>query len=512
MKTVPSPNSRVVVVGAGLAGLSAALHLRGAGHEVTVLERENTVGGRVGTYSLPGFDIDNGATVLTLPHLIDEALAAVGADRSGLDILPVEPAYTARFNGGRVIRVFSDPQDMASEVSKTCGDASVKGYRKLRRWMERVFLAEFDSFMASNFDTPLDMVRTGRSRRDLLKLTFLGGFGRLERRVGNYIRDSDLRRLFTFQSLYAGLPPAKALALYGAIPHMDTSMGVYFPRGGMRRIAEVMAEKFVAAGGRIETNADVTAVSFSDTRATSVTTSDGARYDCDALVLTVDIGSLGTLIPRRRKLPRRLRASPSCVVVHGSIPVSVAVQMPVKAHHTIDFGAEWSQTFDEITAASGQGRLMSDPSLLITRPALTDRSLRFERNGEMHEPLSILAPCPNLDSAPLRWEQLTDAYVQDLLSCLEGRGYPWLRTEYRIDRVDTPATWAAAGMLAGTPFSAAHLFRQTGPFRSPTLDRQVPNLVFCGSNTQPGVGVPMVLVSGRLAAERIVGAAPRRRR
>lgn len=183
--------------------------------------------------------------------------------------------------------------------------------------------------------------------------------------------------------------------------------------------------------------------------------------------------------------------------------MSIAAQMPVQAHHTIDFGAAWAETFDEIAAEPKRGRLMSDPSLLLTRPALTDPTMRFERDGQMHEPLSILAPCPNLVTAPLPWESLTGPYVQDILATLEGRGYPWLRTEFRIDRVDTPATWANAGMLAGTPFSASHLFRQTGPFRPRNLLRRTENVVLAGCGTTPGVGVPTVVLSGKLAAQRI---------
>ncbi|MCE5288876.1 MAG: FAD-dependent oxidoreductase, partial [Nocardiaceae bacterium] len=257
MRTVTRPSDHVVVVGAGLAGLAAALHLRGAGREVTVIERSDTVGGRVGTYALPGYEIDNGATVLTLPHLITEALEAVGASADALDIVKIEPAYQARYAGGRTIRVFSDQREMENEIiGKVGAGKHLRGYRRLRRWLERVYIAEFDSFMAANFDTPLDMIRTGKSRRDLAKLTFLGGFGKLENRIRRYVPDPDLRRLYTFQALYAGLPPSKALAIYGAIPHMDTSLGVYFPRGGMRQIAEVMSKAFVDAGGQLFTGTE----------------------------------------------------------------------------------------------------------------------------------------------------------------------------------------------------------------------------------------------------------------
>lgn len=123
------------------------------------------------------------------------------------------------------------------------------------------------------------------------------------------------------------------------------------------------------------------------------------------------------------------------------------------------------------------------------------------------EPVSVLAPCPNLAAAPLDWDRLGTPYMREIQQVLEQRGYRGLASSMRVDHIDTPQTWADKGMLDGSPFSAAHLFRQTGPFRRPNLVHGVDNVVLAGSGTTPGVGVPTVLISGRLAAERISGGA-----
>ncbi len=266
MRTVTGPTERVVVIGAGLSGLAAALYLTGAGRQVTVLERADHVGGRVGRYRFDDYEIDSGATVLTLPELIDDALAAVGHDRaslaSPLRIRKLAPSYHARFADGSDIRVFADPDEMAAEVARTCGPGEAQRYRGLREWLARIYRAEFGEFMDTNFDSPLDMVRLPGKRAALIELVRLGGFGRLGPRVRGFLRDPRLTRLFTFQALYAGLPPDRALAVYGAIPHMDTSLGVYFPEGGMRAVAEAMAQALVAAGGRLELGAEVTGIDY----------------------------------------------------------------------------------------------------------------------------------------------------------------------------------------------------------------------------------------------------------
>lgn len=520
MKTVPGNVDSVVVVGAGLAGLAAALHLTGAGKTVTLLEREATIGGRVGTYRVldntgrPLYDIDNGASVLTMPDLIADALAAVGesfgSTTPALTLAKLSPSYHARYADGTSLNVYQDPDVMAAEVERVCGPDEAVGYRKLRGWLASIFDAEFDRYIDSNFDSPLDLVSSPAALRDTATLARLGGFGRLGSRVGSFVDDRRLRRIFTFQALYAGTSPSTALGVYGAIAHMDTSLGVYFPLGGMSRIADAMADAFRRHGGILHTGTEVSDIDIVNRRATGVRTADGRRFACDALVLTTDLPVVDRLLDRAgvtsagRKRGYAV-VSPSAVVFHGTVPTRVTQSWPSQAHHTIDFGEQWSETFARITARRGRGQLMEDPSLLITRPAVTDPSLCVDRGEDRSEPVSILAPCPNLSSAPLDWNSLAVPYMREIQAVLERRGYDGLSSSMVVDRLDSPQTWSDKGMLAGSPFSSAHVFRQTGPFRRKNLVRGVDNVVLAGSGTTPGVGVPTVLISGRLAAERVTG-------
>ena len=507
VKTVSGPTDRVVVVGAGLSGLAAGLHLLGSGRDVTILERSDRPGGRVGSFTGSDYVIDTGATVLTMPELIADALAAVGATfettTPPLRVRQLTPSYRARFADGSTIDVLADADAMAAEVERTCGPEDAEGYRRLRSWLATLFDAEFGTFMDANFDSPLDLASSRSSFADLRKLLALGGFGKLGPKVEGFIRDERLRRLFTFQALYAGVAPRQALAVYGAIPHMDTCLGVYFTDGGMRSIAAAMTDAFTSAGGRVELGTEVTGIEFDGTRARRIRSADGREFDCDAVILTTDLGSVRPLFGARAPRRRKLVASPSAVVMHGTVPADIASSWPVQAHHTIEFGAAWKQTFEEITARPGRGKLMTDPSLLLTRPALTDPELTIDRDGRAYEPLSVLAPCPNLVSAPLEWNYLTTAYVGEILAELESRGYTGIATYFTVDKVDTPQTWADQGMLDGSPFAAAHLFRQTGPFRTRNLVRTTANVVLAGCGTTPGVGVPTVLLSGKLAAARL---------
>jgi len=506
MRTVTGRTDHVVVVGAGLAGLSAALHLLGAGRQVTVLERGTTVGGRMGRTEVEGFRIDTGPTVLTMPELVDDALGAVGRSLAELVTLTkLDPAYRARFADGSHIDVHTDPDAMEAEVREQAGAACAAGYRQLRAWLTALYDAEFARFIGSNFDSPWDLVSSGAARRDLFALARLGGFGRLGPQVARLLPDERLQRLFSFQALYAGLAPQSALGAYGVIAYLDTVAGVYFPRGGMHAVAQALADAATGAGAQLRCSTEVTRLQrdAAGDRVSAVHTAAGERLGCDAVVLTPDLPLVDRLLGHPHRTRVGTRWSPSCVVIHGGVPAEVAAGWPDPAHHTIDFGAAWRRTFDELVAGGkpGAGRLMSDPSLLVTLPTRTDPTLA----PDGHDLCSVLAPCPNLESAPLDWDALRPAYAAELLRVLAGRGWAGIAEQLTVHDVLTPADWAAQGMAAGTPFSAAHTFTQTGPLRRGNLVPGLTNAVLAGCGTTPGVGVPTVLISGRLAASRITG-------
>lgn len=228
-------------------------------------------------------------------------------------------------------------------------------------------------------------------------------------------------------------------------------------------------------------------------RVTAAVTESGERVPCDQVVVTADLPAAHRLLGHTPRRPVPLRHSPSAVVLHlGTDRTWEGLD-----HHTISFGRAWRGTFDEIIR---QGRTMSDPSLLVTRPTRTDPSLA----PDGHHLLYVLAPAPNLAAGRIDWEREGPRYRDHLVRVLEERGLPGLDASVRTEHMVTPADWARQGLAHGTPFSLAHTFAQTGPFRPRSTVPGTANAVLAGCGTTPGVGVPTVLISGKLAAARVV--------
>jgi len=487
---------KVVIIGAGLGGLATAAHLTGAGHDITIVERDRIPGGRAGLVEEGGYRLDNGPTVLTMPGLLERTFAAAGADMADfVRISKVDPMYRAVYADGSTLHVRHGREAMTEEIRSFANGTEAAAFGRFCDWLEQLYRAEMDHFIDTNFDSVLDLVKPWRAGMRLLRL---GGFGRLGDKVGTFFADERLQRIFSFQAMYAGLAPYEALALYAVITYMDSVEGVFVPEGGMHMMASGLAAAVEKAGVTIRYESPVTRIlrdghgRVSGVEVGGAAAGGGERIAADVVVCNPDLPVayrtlLGGLDAPRAA--RRGRYSPSCVLwvagVKGTPP-------PDAAHHNIHFGHDWDASFKALIR---DGVRMPDPSVLVTLHSLDDTSLAPQGCSSIY----VLEPTPNLDGH-VDWPRERDRIVESLRLRVASLGYP---TDVEVERIYDPLDWEAMGMERGTPFALAHTFLQTGPFRPNNVDRRVPGLVFVGSSTVPGVGVPMVLVSGRLAALRV---------
>ena len=487
---MPSPT---VVIGAGFSGLTAAVELARQGHRVTVIDRNLYPGGRSGRFDREGFLIDTGPTVFTMPELFQDIFRRAGADPDDyVQFRQLEPGYLASFadastvDGGGRIATYSNPDQMYAEIEAKISRDQAEAYLRFRRYLQELFAVEFPSFIDIQLNSVAALLKNPTAMWRLMRLR---GFQRLPAVVGRYFSDERLQRLFSFQALYAGLSPLKALGIFAIIGYMDVVHGVVQPVGGMRAAADGLAKLASDLGVEFRYGTQVEAFVMHEHRVTRVIT-DGGSIDCEAVITSMDPGQLALLLGRPFTRPggRHWTMSPSCFLslrgVQGEIPTALA-------HHNIFFGTEWAGAFRDLV---DQGRLMRDPSTLLSIPTRSDPQLAPPGSHIVY----ALEPTPNLDGR-FDWERLGGAFVERFDRRLERYGVtPELVTPVRLDL--DPRDWAGMGMDAGTPFSIAHTFFQSGPFRPSLADPVIPNLVRTGSGTQPGVGLPLVMVSGRLSA------------
>ena len=490
MRTVKGPTENVVIVGAGLAGLSAALRLAGAGRSVTVIERESVPGGRSGLLQKDGYAFDTGPTVLTMPSLIEDAFNSVGEEmKDWLDLIPLRPLYRAFYHDGSQLDVYPDTKEMEAEIAKVIGPEEAIGYRNYVDFVTKLYKYEINDFIDLNIDSPFGLLTP-----NLARLVAIGGFRKLSPKVSQFLKDPRTQKVYSFQAMYAGVSPQQALAIYAVIAYMDSVNGVFFPRGGMHAVPRALAAAAEKHGVKFKYSTTAATIEKSNGRATAVITTDGERIPCDALILNPDLPvAWKELIGKEPWSIKRLNYSPSCV----TMLVGSKKSYDHIAHHNIHFGASWDGVFDELI---NKKILMSDPSILVTVPSLDDKSL----TPPGKESYYVLFPTPNLD-ADIDWKVTGPKYRDQMIKTLEQRGYTDFGDSIEVEHLTTPLDWETQGMERGAPFASAHTFFQTGPFRPRNLAAGFENIVFAGSGTQPGVGVPMVLISGRLAAERILG-------
>ncbi|WP_236683076.1 phytoene desaturase family protein [Demequina globuliformis] len=497
---------RVVVIGGGVSGLATAALLARGGANVTVLEKHATVGGRAGRLEVDGFTFDTGPSWYLMREAFEHFFALLGRDvRDELDLIDLDPRYRVFFESeagpATTLDLSADPERnwaMFEELSPGDG-AAMRSYAHEAGDRYRLAL---DRFLYTTFEKPTRSIDAATARR----LPELAGL--LTRPLGDAIArkvaDPRLRQVLGFHAVFLGSTPDRLPSLFSLMSHLDLIEGVSYPRGGMYSVIEAIERAARAEGVEIRTSAPVARILVDKGRATGVALEDGSVIGADAVVSGADMHHTETALlePQFQARPERTWRKKKPGISALLVLAGVAGELPELAHHSLLFTRDWDRNFGDIMT---RGAVPHPASIYVSRTSASDATAPAG-----HENLVMLVPFPadpQLGATASSRAEL-DGHIGRYLDQVGAWAQiPDLRRRTDIKRVLTPHYFASElNAWQGGALGLEHSLNQSAMFRPANVSGVVPNLLYAGSSTVPGIGVPICLISAELVAKRLLGA------
>lgn len=474
----------VVVVGAGLGGLAAALRLRAAGVRVTLLEKNDRVGGKMSQVQRDGFTFDTGPSLFTMPWVVRDLLAATGRTlEDELEIVPVDPTCRYRWRDGTLFDAWADLPKLISEIERL-SPPDVEGFFRFMAFAARIYRAAAEPFLLEPFAGLRTMLQP-RLVRDVLKIA---PFSTVDQAVRRFFKHPYLHQLFNRYATYNGSSPYRSPATFCIIPYVEIAQGGWYIRGGMYQLAATLGRIAGEMGVDVRLNCAVDRVLSERGQTTGVRLADGTTLAADYVIVNADaLYALDELIAPTNAPDHDLSCS-GFVLLLGVNRDYASLQ-----HHNIFFSADYPAEFRAIFDLHVPA---PDPTIYVAATCRADP--QHAPAGMLNLFVLVNAPA----TGRVNWGREAPAYRDLVVRRLEQAGLPDLDKSIVTEQIFTPAdlatmTNARRGALYGP---ASHGLRAA--FLRPTNQpKGVRGLALVGGATHPGGGIPLVLLSGKAGAD-----------
>ncbi len=486
---------RAIVIGAGVGGLTAAMKLAHAGLAVELYEKSTVPGGRCGQVEVGQFRFDLGPTILLMPFVLQNAFASVGRRLEDyLSIQRCDPHYRVHFRDGSRVVLWSDRARMKAELEQIEPGSHARYEAFLKRGKIQNDAA-FEHFITRHFSSVFEFV-TPRSVPQMMRV---GALSKLWSHVSKYFADDRLRQALSFQTMYLGVSPYDAPAVFALLPYTEAVHGVWFPKGGMHAVPVALAEVCREEGVKMHLGCGVKRVLVEQGKAVGVELEDGQLRRAEVVICNADYAwAVKNLLPEQQATARTAKLKTARFTSSG-LMLYLGLRQKVESllHHNVFFGRDFKGSFNDIFQ---KGRVPDDISFYVNAPTRTESG--FAPAGK--DALQVLVPVPPLGSA-IDWKIEAPKVRAKVLARLKDEGYPDLGSMIEVERVLTPDDWQHSHNLErGSNFGLAQNFMQLGPFRPKVNDPDLKNLFWCGASVQPGTGVPTVMISAGFAVDAVL--------
>lgn len=495
MNTSSSKKS-AIVVGAGIGGLGLACILSKVGYDVTLLEKNETLGGKINYFEHNGFRFDMGPSWYLMPDVFEDFFNLLGEDiKEHLDLIKLDPSYQVIYSDTNTKVDLHSDFEKDKEIFEKFEPGSSDIFKEYLRKSQEQYEIALDRFVYKNYNSIFDFF----SYEMIVKGSRLSVLSKLHNYVKKHFKNDYIQKLMEYHQVFLGTSPYDSPALYNIMSHIDSNLGVYYPKGGIYKVIEAFRNIAEKNGAKILTNSPVKSIILDNGIAKGVEIEGGDKIFADIVISNADMHHTETkLLPENFQTYKQTywdkkTIAPSMFLMY----LGVDRKYPELRHHTLVFSKNWKENFDEIYSSP---RWPLDPSFYVCAPSVTDPTVA----PEGRENLFVLVPIsPDLEDT----ENIRKEYSEKIIKMVEehlglsdfGKHIEFMRiyssNDFRMDY----------NSFKGSALGLAHTLMQTAIFRPDTKSKKVDNLYYVGSYTNPGIGMPICLISAELACKRIIG-------